>query len=52
MRLCQEGNAKKLYIFHHEPAHDDDFMDALAAEAADAWDGNIVCREGMEIILD
>ncbi len=51
MRLCQEANAKKLYIFHHEPAHTDDFMDKLAAEAADAWDGNIVSREGMEIVL-
>lgn len=52
MRLCQEANAKQLAIFHHEPDHTDDFMDKLAAEAADAWDGNIVCREGMEIVLE
>ncbi len=52
MRLCQEANVKQLGIFHHEPSHDDDFMDKLAAEAEEAWDGNFVCREGMEIVLD
>jgi phosphoribosyl 1,2-cyclic phosphodiesterase len=52
MRLCQEANVKQLAIFHHDPGHDDDFMDKLAVEAQDAWDGNIICREGMEIILD
>ena len=51
MRLCLEANAKKLGIFHHEPGHEDDFMDALATQAQDAWDGNIVCREGMTIEL-
>ena len=49
MRLCREANAKKLGIFHHEPSHDDDFMDKLAEEAKAAWDGNMVCREGMEM---
>lgn len=52
MRLCQEAKVKQLGIFHHEPGHDDDFMDKLAAEAEEAWDGNFVCREGMEIVLD
>ncbi len=52
MRLCQEANTKQLAIFHHDPGHDDDFMDKLAAEAEEAWDGNFVCREGMEIVLD
>jgi phosphoribosyl 1,2-cyclic phosphodiesterase len=52
MRLCQEAKVKQLVIFHHDPGHDDDFMDKLAAEAQDTWDGNVICREGMEIILD
>lgn len=50
MRLCREANVKQLAIFHHDPSHTDDFMDRLAAEAADAGN-NIVCREGMEIVL-
>lgn len=52
MRLCQEAKVKQLAIFHHDPSHDDDFMDKLAAEAAEVWDGTFVCREGMEIVLE
>ncbi len=51
MRLCQEAGAKQLGIFHHEPNHEDDFKDALSKEAKDAWDGNLVVREGMTIEL-
>jgi len=51
MRLCREANVKKLGIFHHEPGHNDDFMDKIAAEAEAEWDGAFVCREGMEIVL-
>lgn len=52
MRLCRLAGARHLAIFHHEPDHEDDFMDALAAEAAAAWEGTLVAREGMVIDLD
>lgn len=52
MRLCRMAGAKKLAIFHHDPDHNDDFMDRLAEEATRAWSGNFVSREGMEIVLD
>jgi phosphoribosyl 1,2-cyclic phosphodiesterase len=51
MRLCQAANAKKLGIFHHDPEHDDAFMDKVDEEAKDVWDGNFVIKEGQEIIL-
>jgi len=51
MRLCQEAGAKQLGIFHHEPNHEDNFMDALSKEAKNAWDGNIVVHEGLTIEL-
>ena len=51
MRLCQEAGAKRHAIFHHDPEHDDAFMDALAEEAEKAWEGNFVCREGMELTI-
>ncbi len=47
MRLCREAGAKKLLVFHHDPDHDDAFMDALAAEARQAWSEIVVAREGM-----
>ncbi|MBM3565618.1 MAG: MBL fold metallo-hydrolase [Alphaproteobacteria bacterium] len=49
VRLCRMAGAKKLAIFHHDPDHDDAFMDRIAAEAAKAWPGALVSREGMEI---
>lgn len=52
MRLCRAAKAKRLAIFHHEPDHNDAFMERIEAEAKAAWDGNLVAREGMEIQLD
>lgn len=52
MRLCRAANVKRHAIFHHDPDHNDDFMDKLALEAEAKWDGNFVSREGMEIIVE
>lgn len=52
MRLCRAANVKRMAIFHHDPEHDDAFMDKLAVEAEAAWEGNFVCREGMELIIE
>ena len=43
------ANVKKLIIFHHDPEHDDDFMDKVAREAEDARPGTIVARESMTL---
>ena len=51
IRLCQQANAKRLAIFHHDPDHEDPFMERLEAEAYDAWSGAFVARENMRIIL-
>lgn len=42
-------NLKRLAIFHHEPTHDDDKMDEIAAAAAARFPAAIVAKEGMEI---
>jgi len=52
MRLCQMANTKQLVIFHHEPDHDDAFMERLEAEATATWEGATVAREKMQIKLD
>jgi hypothetical protein len=38
---------RTLVIFHHDPGHDDAFMDHLAAAAAAARPGTIVAQEGL-----
>jgi len=52
LALCQAANVKKFAIFHHEPDHDDDFMDSVEMEAQDMWEHSFVAREGMIISLD
>ncbi len=47
MRLADAAGAKTYVLFHHDPGHDDDFMDAVAAEAEARRPGTIVARESM-----
>lgn len=51
VRLVEKAGAKRLAIFHHDPSHDDAFMDRIAAAAAAARPGTIVAREGETIAL-
>ena len=51
IRLADEAGARQLCLFHHDPAHDDNFLDSLAADAADARPGTITAREGQIIDL-
>ena len=51
IRLADEAGVKQLCLFHHDPSHDDDFMDVLAAEANDARPGTFMAREGQIIDL-
>lgn len=51
IRLCRAAHVRRLAIFHHDPDHDDAFMEALQAEAYAVWDGATVARDGMELTL-
>lgn len=46
-RLAEEAGVQTLCLFHHDPAHDDDFMDQLSIRAKERFAGTIVAREGM-----
>jgi phosphoribosyl 1,2-cyclic phosphodiesterase len=47
VRLADRAHVGRLVIFHHDPNHDDAFMDKVALEAERARPGTIVAREGM-----
>jgi len=49
VKLCREAGAKSMAIFHHDPEHEDDFMDKLGEEAKKEWSETFVAREGMEL---
>jgi len=51
VRLCQAAGAKRLAIFHHDPNHDDAFMEGVESAARAAWDGAFAAREGMSVDL-
>jgi phosphoribosyl 1,2-cyclic phosphodiesterase len=49
--LCRAAHVKQLSIFHHDPEHDDDFMDGVAREAREQWSATSVAKEGELLIL-
>jgi phosphoribosyl 1,2-cyclic phosphodiesterase len=52
VRLADEANVQKLVIFHHDPSHDDAFMDRISAKAEKMRPGGVVvAQEGMVIEL-
>lgn len=51
VRLAEAAGVGRLVLFHHDPSHDDAFMDAIADEAERARPGTLVAREDAEIVL-
>ncbi len=51
VRLAKLANVKRLAIFHHDPYHDDIFMDGVAEEAKRLFEGSFVAQEGVQIDL-
>jgi phosphoribosyl 1,2-cyclic phosphodiesterase len=49
VRLVTETGARTLVIFHHDPSHDDDFMDEIGKQAEAVRPGTLVAREGMTL---
>jgi len=49
VRLADAAKVKQLVLFHHDPGHDDDFMDKVVAEANKLRPGTIAAREVLEL---
>jgi phosphoribosyl 1,2-cyclic phosphodiesterase len=53
VKIAKAAQVKRLFIFHHDPIHSDDFLDAVGEKAAIAFPGATMAREGMVIsVLD
>jgi phosphoribosyl 1,2-cyclic phosphodiesterase len=50
--VAEQAGVKQLALFHHDPGHDDAFMDQLGARARTRFAGTVVATEGMEIDLE
>jgi phosphoribosyl 1,2-cyclic phosphodiesterase len=52
VRLCRAANAKQLAIFHHNPDHTDVIMAGIERDAKQVWDGAVVARDEMVLVLE
>jgi len=50
VRLADAAKVKTFVIFHHDPSHDDAFMDRVGRDAQALRPGTIVAREGMVLV--
>lgn len=51
IKLAKAAHVKKLVIFHHDPLHNDDFLDRLGELAVQQFRNTIMAREGLVISL-
>jgi phosphoribosyl 1,2-cyclic phosphodiesterase len=51
VRFANEAKVGKLCLFHHDPEHDDGFLDAVGAAADELRPGTVVARESLIVEL-
>jgi phosphoribosyl 1,2-cyclic phosphodiesterase len=51
VEVANAANVGRLCLFHHDPEHDDDMMDKIAAKAEAARPGTLVAREGLKVCV-
>jgi ribonuclease Z len=44
-------NVKKLVLFHHDPNHDDAFIDKVVEEASKQFSGVVPATRDLEIVI-
>lgn len=49
VKVAKAANVKKLVIFHHDPVHNDAFMDEVKTNTAAQFPNSVVAWEGLEI---
>ena len=51
VEVAIQAKVKKLVITHHDPDHNDDFLDSMEKECQRVFPNSIFAREGMEILV-
>lgn len=49
IKVAEAANVKKLVIFHHDPVHNDDFLDDIGIKVAQHFSNAVMAREGMAL---
>ena len=51
VKIARAAQVKQLVLFHHNPAHNDDFLDRIGEEARKIFPATILAQEGLSIEL-
>ena len=49
VEVATRANVKKLIVTHHDPDHDDDFLDQMEKECQAVFPNSVFAKEGMEV---
>ena len=51
MQLAQMAGVKRLALTHHDPDHDDEFLERIEKLCQERFPNAVLAREGMEIAI-
>lgn len=51
VKIAKEAQVKQLVLFHHDPAHNDDFLDRIGEQVRKIFPQTILAQEGLSIEL-
>jgi phosphoribosyl 1,2-cyclic phosphodiesterase len=51
VEVAIRANVKKLIITHHDPDHDDDFLDSMEKDCQQIFPDSVFAKEGMEVLV-
>jgi phosphoribosyl 1,2-cyclic phosphodiesterase len=52
VKIAKAANVKTLVIYHHDPAHNDEYLDGIGEKAYESFSGAIMAKEGLVIPID
>ncbi|MEP7109904.1 MAG: MBL fold metallo-hydrolase [Ferruginibacter sp.] len=52
VEVATRANVKRLIITHHDPDHDDDFLDSMEKDCQEAFPNSIFAKENMEVLVE
>ena len=51
VEVAIQANVKKLIITHHDPDHDDSFLDMIEKKCCELFPNSMLAKEGMEVVV-
>lgn len=51
VEVAKRANVRQLIITHHDPDHDDNFLDAMEKECQQEFPNSLFAREGQEVVV-